>query len=151
MHISRTFLETNIKTVKRVEVTQNYKLSMIMDKKLQHDSKKPIHNFFSCQLKLWIFCYNPKVLNLKTIYSHLNHAFFDNRNKDESILHLESKILGCLDVGLSSHRIYNKKDHRYENLLQEEYHAFISLSKNKNNIIQEADNWSSKLYTSIGK
>ena len=51
MHISRTFLETNIKTVKRVEVTQNYKLSKIMDKKLQHDTKKPIHNFFSYQLK----------------------------------------------------------------------------------------------------
>ena len=143
MHISRTFLGTNITTIKRVEVIQNYKLSKIMGKKLQHDSKKPIHNFFSYQLcgavKVWIFCYNPNALNLKNIYSHLNHAFFDNHNKDESILYLKSKMLGCFDVRLSSHRIYNRKDHRHENLLQEEYDAFASLSKSKNNIIQETD------------
>ena len=90
-------------------------------------------------VKVWIFCYRLNALNLKTFYSHLNHVFFDNDNKDESILHLKSKMLDCLHVALSSHRIYNRKNHRYENLLQEEYDAFISLSKNKDNIIQEAD------------
>ena len=48
-------------------------------------------------------------------------------------------MLGWLDVGLSSFRIYSKNDNRYENLLQEEYDAFIRLNKNKNIIIQEAD------------
>ena len=55
-------------------------------------------------------------------------------------------MLGCFDVELSSHRIYNRKDHRYENLLQEEYDTFISLSKNKNNIIQGADKGTQLLY-----
>ena len=61
---------------------------------------------------------------------------YDRENKDESLLHLKSKIK---DVGLSSYRIYNKKDHRYENLSPEEYDAFINLSSNKSIIIQKAD------------
>ena len=48
--ISKTFLESNIKTIKRVEGMQNYKLSELMGKKLQHDPKKVIHNFSSYQL-----------------------------------------------------------------------------------------------------
>ena len=37
-HINRTFLESNIKTIKRVEGNQNYKLLELMGKKLlQHD------------------------------------------------------------------------------------------------------------------
>ena len=48
--ISKTFLESNIKAIKRVEGMQNYKLSELMGKKLQHDPKKVIHNFSSYQL-----------------------------------------------------------------------------------------------------
>ena len=48
--ISKTFLESNIKTIKRVEGMQNYKLSELMGKKLQHGPKKVIHNFSSYQL-----------------------------------------------------------------------------------------------------
>ena len=48
--ISKMFLESNIKTIKRVEGMQNYKLSELMGKKLQHDPKKVIHNFSSYQL-----------------------------------------------------------------------------------------------------
>ena len=48
--ISKTFLESNIKTIKRVEGMQNYKLSELMGKKLQHDPKKVIYNFSSYQL-----------------------------------------------------------------------------------------------------
>ena len=43
-HIGRTFLENNIRTIKRVEGIQNYKLSELMGKKLQHGPKKVIHN-----------------------------------------------------------------------------------------------------------
>ena len=85
------------------------------------------------------FLLQPKRLKFENYLFPFEPCFFDNHNKDESILHLKSKMFGCFDVGLSSHRIYNRKDHRYENLLQEEYDAFISLSKSKNNIIQEAD------------
>ena len=59
----------------------------------------------------------------------------DENQRNESILHLKSKIK---DVGLSSFRLYNKKDHRFENLSEEEYQAFLSLSKNNAIIIQRA-------------
>ena len=61
---------------------------------------------------------------------------YNSENKDESPLHLKSKIK---DIGLCSYIIYNKKDHRFENLWQEEYDAFINLSNNKNIITQKAD------------
>ena len=51
------------------------------------------------------------------------------------ISHLKSKTK---EVGLSSFRLYNKKDHRFENLSEEEYQAFLSLSKNNDIIIQKA-------------
>ena len=46
-NISRTFLESNIKTIERVKRIQNQKLSDLMGKKLQHDPKRVIHNFSS--------------------------------------------------------------------------------------------------------
>ena len=61
---------------------------------------------------------------------------YDSDTKDESLLHLKSEIK---DVGLSSYRIYNKKDHRFGNLSQKEYDVFINLSDNKNTIIQKTD------------
>ena len=51
-------------------------------------------------------------------------------------MHLKSKIK---DVGLSSFRLYNKKDNRFENLTEDEYEAFLNLKSNKNIIIQKAD------------
>ena len=60
---------------------------------------------------------------------------YDENQRNESILHLKSKIK---DVGLSLFRLYNKKDHLFENLSEEEYQAFLSLSKN-NDIIQKAN------------
>ena len=49
-NICRTFLESNIKTIKIMEIIQNYKLLDLMGKKLQHENKKVIHNFSSYQL-----------------------------------------------------------------------------------------------------
>ena len=49
-HIIQAFLESNIKTIKRVEGIQNYRLSELMGKKLQHNPKKVVHNFSSYQL-----------------------------------------------------------------------------------------------------
>ena len=58
----------------------------------------------------------------------------DNDNKDE-LLHLKSKIK---DIGISSFRLYNKKDHWFEKLSKEECEAFINLKNNKSVIIQKA-------------
>ena len=52
----------------------------------------------------------------------------DSNKKVEYLLFLKSKIK---DVGLSLYRIYNKSDHRFENLSQEEYPVFINLSNSK--------------------
>ena len=86
--ISRIFLKTNITTIKKVELIPNYKLSKVMGKKLQHDAKKPIHNFFSYQLcattemllscKGLNFLLAPKRLKFKNYlfpFELLNHAF----------------------------------------------------------------------------
>ena len=110
-HISRTFLESNIKAINRVEGIQNYKLSELVGKKLQHDPKKVIHNFSSYQLsdteKLLLckglnFSLPPKRLKLVNYqllpFELLYRDAYDNDNKAESLLHLISKIK---DVGLS--------------------------------------------------
>ena len=60
----------------------------------------------------------------------------DEWNDDDALMHLKSKIK---DVGLSSFRLYNKKDHCFENLTEDEYEAFLNLKSNKNIIIQKAD------------
>ena len=52
------------------------------------------------------------------------------------MLDLKCKIK---DVGLSSFRWFNKKDHRFENLTKDEYTAFLSLKYMNNIIIQKAD------------
>ena len=147
-HISKTFLDSNIQTIKRVECIQNYKISELMGRKLQNDPKKIIHNFSSYQLsdteKLLLckglnFALPPKRLRFENYllpFELLYRDVYDSENKDESLLHLKSKIK---NVGLSSYRIYNKKDHCYENLSPEEYDAFINLSSNKIIIIQKAD------------
>ena len=147
-HLSRTFMESNVKTIKRVEGVQNYKLSELMGKKIQQDPKKVIHNFSSYQLsdteKLLLckglnFSLPAKRLKFENYllqFELLYRGVYNRDNKAESLLHLKSKIK---DVGLSSYRIYNKRDHRYENLSQEEYDTFINLSNSKNIIIQKAD------------
>ena len=60
-------------------------------------------------------------------------------NKDEvndNLIYLKSRLR---DVGLSSFRLYNKKDHRFETLTPEEYDAFVRLASNDSIIIQKAD------------
>ena len=45
IHVSNKFMESNKKAIKHVQEVQNYKLSELLGSKLQHDSKKVIHNF----------------------------------------------------------------------------------------------------------
>ena len=54
----------------------------------------------------------------------------------DALMYLKSKIK---DVSLSSFKLYKKKDHRFENLTEDEYEAFLNLKSNKNIIIQKAD------------
>lgn len=47
VHISNKYIESNVRTIKRVEEVQNYKLAELLGSKLQHDPKKIIHNYSS--------------------------------------------------------------------------------------------------------
>ena len=120
-----------------------------MGSKLQHDPNKVIHNYssydlskaeISLLLKGLNFSLPPKKLKFE---NHLlpfelscRDVLHNESDINDSLIHLKSKIK---DVGLSSFRLYNKKDNRFENLSEEEYEAFINLQSNKNIIIQKAD------------
>ena len=148
IHVSNNFISCNVKTIRKVESVQHYKLTELMGSKLHHSPNKIIHNFTSYQLseiaksllcKVWISHYHQKKLNIENYLLPFELLFrntCDENQRNESSLHLKSKIKG---VGLSSFRLYNKKDHRFENLSEEEYQAFLSLSKNNAIIIQKAD------------
>ena len=100
-HISRTFLENNIKTIKRVEGIQKYKLSELMGKKLQYDLKEVIHNFSSYHLsdteKLLFFKgFNVLLPSKRLMFENyllpfelLYRVVFNIYNKSESLLHLK--------------------------------------------------------------
>ena len=60
----------------------------------------------------------------------------DEKKHDHALMHFKSKTK---DVGLSSFRLFNKKDHRFESLTEDEYEAFLNLKSNANIIIQNAD------------
>ena len=117
-NISRTFLETNITIIKRMKGIQNYKLSELMGKKLQHDPRRVIHNFSSYQLsytKELLLCKGLnfslpakcfKFENYLLPFELLHGDVYDSDDKDESLLHFKYKIK---DVELSSNRVYNKK------------------------------------------
>ena len=85
-HISRRFLESNIKPIKRVEGIQNYKLSELMVKKLQHDCKKVTHNFSSYHLsdteklvhKYNSFTNMPQLFDQSNRQLVLQHTIFQN-------------------------------------------------------------------------
>ena len=59
----------------------------------------------------------------------------DGNNTVESLIHLKSKIK---DIGLSSLRFFNKRDHKFNNLTKEEYEGFLNLKNNKSIIIQKS-------------
>ena len=116
-----------------------------MGSKLQYDRKKVIHNFSSDNLSqtetslLLKGLIQPKKLKFE---NHLlpfellcRNVLQDHDNKDE-LLHLKNKIK---DIGLSSFRLYKKKDHWFENLSKEEHEAFINSKNNKNVITQKTD------------
>ena len=45
IHVSNNFISCNIKTIRKVEDVQRYKLAELMGSKLHHNPNKIIHNF----------------------------------------------------------------------------------------------------------
>ena len=60
IHVSNNFISCNIKTIRKVEDVQRYKLAELMGSKLHHNPNEVIHNFSSYQLseieKLLLLC-----------------------------------------------------------------------------------------------
>ena len=137
-------------TSKRGRKLNKYKvkISELMRSKLKHNPEEVIHNFSSYNLstteksllcKGLNFALLPKDLKFENYllpFELLFRNVYESSDKDKSLLHLKSKIK---DVGFSSYRVSNEKDHRYENLSPEEYDAFVNLNNNKGLIIQKAD------------
>ena len=88
------------------------------------------------------FAISPTILKFENYllpFKILFRDLCDNSYKisdDDYLLDLKCKIE---DLGLSSFRWYNKKDHRFENLIKDEYTAFLPLKSNNNIIIQRVD------------
>ena len=130
IHVSNNFISCSIKTIRKVEDVQCYKLVELMGSKLHHNPNKIIHNFSSDQLseveksllcKGLNFAIPLKKLKFENYllpFELLFRNISDENQRNKSILHLKSKIK---DVGLSSFRLYNKKDHHFEDLPEEEY------------------------------
>ena len=128
-------MESNIKVCRKFEQIKSYMISELMGSKLKHNPEEVMHNFSTYNLptskksllcKEMNFALPPKDLkfeNYLLLFELLFRNVYESSDKDESLLHLKSKIK---DFGLSSYRVYNKKDHRYENLSPEEYDAFVN-------------------------
>ena len=136
VHIFNKFNEGNIIIIKRVEEVQNYKLAELLSSKLQHDPNKVIHDYSSYDLSKAEVSLLLKGSNFSLLPEELefeNHllplellhrdVLYNESGINDSLIHLKSKK----DVGLSPFTLYNKKDHRFGNLSEEEYEAFIDL------------------------
>ena len=147
-HIHNTLATSNEKMVKKVKVIHNYKLSELMGSELKHNPDDVIRNYSSYQLsdveksllsRGLNFAIPPKKLKYQDYLLPFELLYRDVKDVDEvkdSLIHLKARLK---DVGLSSFRLYNKKDHRFENLDSDEYEAFLGLAGNDNIIIQKAD------------
>ena len=151
LHIANTFADSIMTTIKRVLGVQDYKVAQLLGSTLTHDPKEVIYNFSSYVLseteKMLLckglnFVIPPKKMKFENEllpFEILLLDVCDNSDKvtdADCLLDLKCKIK---DVGLSSLRSYNKKDHRFKNLTKNEYAAFLSLKSNNNIVIQKAD------------
>ena len=148
VHVHNTITSGNEKAIRKVEAVQNYKLAELAGSQLSHDPNDVIRNYSSYELsdtekslltKGLGFALPPKKLKYQDYLLPYELLYRDVMNEDEvkdSLVHLQSRLK---DVGLSSFRLYNKKDHRFEVLSREEYEAFVKLANNDSIIIQKAD------------
>ena len=47
IHVSNSFISCIVKTIRKIETVQHYKLAELMGSKLHHNPNKIIHNFSS--------------------------------------------------------------------------------------------------------
>jgi len=147
IHITSTI--DNLKTMEKIKYIQDLKLASLVGSNKSHDPKQVIYNFSDYTLtpieeellmKGLNFALPPKKLDYSGFllpFELLYRGIYrDDKIRKENLIQLKAKIK---DVGLSFYRNYNSKDHRFENITEDEYNAFTTLSANKSIIIQKAD------------
>ena len=146
--LSNLSVSCNISRFNKIKQIQNYKLSELIAEHSQHDPDDVIKNFSSYKLnaietsllvKGLDYATPPRKLKFEDYllpFELLYRDIFDENSPPENLLHLKS---GIKDQALSTYRLYNKKDHRFENLSEDEYEAFVNLANNNDVIIQKAD------------
>ena len=148
LHTTSLFLESNAKSIEKIEFKQNLKITKLLESKLKHDPKDIIYNFSShpltknqeaLLLKGLNFSIPPKKLryedylvNFELLYRDLSE--FDVTN--EKLIFAKNELR---NIALSSFNVYNKKNHKFENLTQDEHQAFLELLELENIIIQKGD------------
>ena len=134
--------------MEKVEFKQNVKLTRLLEEKIQHDPKQIIHNYSSHVLTpdqeaLLMgdlnFALPPKKLHYEDYmlpFELLYRDFYSLDKKVEEIAFVKNELR---HIAYSSYKMYNKKDHKFENISEHEQKAFLELLELDNIIIQKAD------------
>ena len=148
LHIISLFLDKNTAHLQDVELRQNLKFAKLLEENVTHDPKQIIHNFSSHVLtpsqesvliKGLNFSIPPKRLKYENFMLPFELLYRDIKNldkKEEEMIFAKNELRG---IAFSSFKIYNKKDHKFENITEMEHKAFLELVELDNVIIQKAD------------
>ena len=148
LHVTSLFLSPNIEAMEKVEFKQNVKLTRLLEEKIQHDPKQIIHNYSSHVLtpdqeallmRGLNFALPPKKLHYEDYmlpFELLYRDFYSLDKKVEEIAFVKNELR---HIAYSSYKMYNKKDHKFENISEHEQKAFLELLELDNIIIQKAD------------
>ena len=127
---------------------QNVKLTKLIEENIQHDPKQIIHNYSSHALTpdqeaLLIrglnFALPPKKLQYEDYmlpFELLYRDFHSLDKKEEELVFAKNELR---HIAFSSFKMYNKKDHKLENITEIERKAFLELLELDNIIVQKAD------------
>ena len=134
--------------MEEAERRQNLKLTKLLEENLKHDPKQIIHNYSSYELTPSQISVLMKGLNYGTPPKKLKYEDF---MLPFELLYRDVKNLGqneeervfakneLRNIAFSSFKMFNKKDHKFENISESERDAFLELIEMDNIIIQKAD------------
>ena len=148
LHTISLFLDKNTSVLEGVELRQNVKLSKLLEENVKHDPRQIIHNYSSQELtpdqeSILIrglnFATPPKKLKYEDFMLPFELLYRDIKNVDQKEGERVFAKNELRNIAFSSFKMYNKRDHKFENISQVEQRAFLELIEMDNIIIQKAD------------
>ena len=149
LFITSLFLEKNVNCIEEIEISQNIKLSKLLEDCPRHEVSDLIFNFSSHVLtksqesilmKGLNYALPPKSLKYENYLLNFELLFRSVKNEkscaDGEIDNLKSELR---NLAHSSFKSYNRKKKKLENLTEEEHKALNELLSLDNTIIQKAD------------